>query len=51
MIEDADKAVARLTVPTTRLFRLGDMQVILAVTDQSDIPMTRYRRVVIDVAS
>lgn len=51
VIEDADKAVARLTVPTTRLFRLGDMQVILAVTDQSDTPMTRYRRVVIDVTS
>ena len=48
-IDDADQAVARLTVPDTRLFRMGQMQVVLAVTDRGDPPITRYRRVVIDV--
>ena len=48
-IEGADTAIARLTVPDSRLFRLGDMQVVLAVTDQGSPPITRYRRVVIDV--
>lgn len=48
-IEDADKATARLIVPTTRLFRMGELQVIVAVTDRADPPITRYRRVVIDV--
>ncbi len=48
-IENADQSEARLLAPTTRLFHLGDLQVILAVTDQGTPPMTRYRRVVIDV--
>ena len=48
-IEAANEAVARLTVPDSRLFRLGEIQVVLAVTDQADPPITRYRRVVIDV--
>lgn len=48
-IADADKATARLTVPTARLFRMGEMHVIVAVTDQGTPAITRYRRVIIDV--
>ena len=48
-IEDADKAEARLIVPDSRLFRMGEMHVILAVTDQGAPALTRYRRVIIDV--
>lgn len=50
-IEGADKAVAKLTVPNSRVFRSGQMQVILAVTDApaNKPPITRYRRAVIDV--
>ena len=48
-IEDADKAQARLTVPDSRLFRMGELHVILAVTDAGTPALTRYRRVVIDV--
>jgi hypothetical protein len=48
-IEDADRAAARLIVPNTRLFRMGEIHVVLAVTDQADPPITRYRRVVVDV--
>lgn len=50
VIQDADKLTASLTVPTSRLFRLGDIQVVLAVTDKAEPPMTRYRRVAIAVA-
>lgn len=49
LIEDADKANTRLVVPTTRLFRLGELHVVLAVTDKAEPPITRYRRVVVDV--
>ncbi len=48
-IDDADRSVANLHVPTDRLFRLGEMHVILAVTDQGSPALTRYRRVIIDV--
>jgi hypothetical protein len=48
-IENADQAEARLVVPESRLFRLGEMHVILAVTDQGAPALTRYRRVVVDV--
>lgn len=48
-IEGADQAVATLTVPNSRLFRMGEMHVILAVTDKAEPPLTRYRRVIIDV--
>lgn len=48
-IEDADDANARLIVPDTRLFHLGEIHAIVAVTDEADPPMTRYRRVVVDV--
>lgn len=48
-IENADQAVARLKTPDSRLFRFGEMQVVLAVTDDAEPPITRYRRVAIDI--
>jgi hypothetical protein len=48
-IENADSANATLIVPDSRLFRLGEIHVILAVTDSGAPPITRYRRVVVDV--
>ncbi len=48
-IENADQVAARLTVPTDRVFRLGEMHVIVAVTDNGTPALTRYQRVIIDV--
>lgn len=48
-IENADQAQARLIVPDSRLFRMGEMHVVLAVTDQGAPALTRYRRMIIDV--
>lgn len=48
-IENADQARARLLTPDSRLFRMGEMHVILAVTDRGGPPLTRYRRVIVDV--
>jgi hypothetical protein len=48
-IRDHDKVKASFTVPTDRVLRNGTLHVILAVTDQGRPPLTRYRRVIIDV--
>lgn len=48
-IENADQAQARLIIPDSRLFRMGEMHVILAVTDRGAPALTRYRRVIVDV--
>ncbi len=48
-IEDSDKAKARFTVPTERVFRNGTIHIILAVTDKGQPPLTRYKRVIIRV--
>lgn len=49
-VEDADKAGAWFTAPTTRVLRYGTMHIILAVTDSGTPPLTRYARVIVDVA-
>ena len=49
LIEDANQAKAWFTVPTNRVLRNGTMHIILAVTDQGSPPLTRYRRVIVDV--
>lgn len=48
-IEDANKKEACLVTPDSRLFRLGEIHVILTVTDQADPPITRCRRINVDV--
>lgn len=48
-IEDADKINAWFTVPTSRVFKNGTMHIILAVTDQGKLPLTRYQRVIVTV--
>lgn len=48
-IEDGDKAKAWFTVPTSRVFRLGTLHVVVAVTDNGTPALTRYKRVIIDV--
>lgn len=49
VIHDADQAEAWFEVPTERVFRLGTMHIIVAVTDQGSPPLTRYKRVIVDV--
>lgn len=49
VIHDADQAEAWFEVPTERVFRLGTMHIIVAVTDQGTPPLTRYKRVIVDV--
>ncbi|MGA8205344.1 MAG: nucleoside hydrolase-like domain-containing protein [Woeseiaceae bacterium] len=49
VIEDADHPNAWFTVPTERVLRNGTMHIILAVTDDGSPPLTRYRRVIVDV--
>jgi hypothetical protein len=48
-IEDADRAKARFTVPA-RSGRPGTMHIIVAVTDNGTPRLTRYQRVIIEVA-
>ena len=48
-IENADQAKAAFVVPP-RPLRSGTIHVILAVTDKGAPPLTRYRRVIVDVA-
>ena len=51
-IVDFDKPKASLTVKTARVVPpgTGTMHIILAVTDRGSPPLTRYQRVIIDVA-
>lgn len=49
-IEDADKAKAWFTVPTSRVFRTGTLHIVVAVTDSGTPALTRYKRVIVDVA-
>lgn len=49
-IEDAYKAKAWFTVPTNRVFRTGSLHVLVAVTDSGTPALTRYKRVIINVA-
>ena len=49
-IEHADQPHAWFTVPTSRVLRNGTMHIILVVTDNGSPPLTRYRRVIVDVA-
>ena len=48
-IYEADRPEAWFTVPTNRVLRNGTMHIILAVTDRGSPPLTRYRRVIVDV--
>ena len=48
-IDSADKQIASFTVPT-RFGKAGTMHIILAVTDNGAPALTRYQRVIIDVA-
>ncbi len=50
-IEDADKSDAWFTVPSSRVMPpgTGTMHIILAVTDDGSPPLTRYRRVIVNV--
>ncbi|BET66980.1 DUF1593 domain-containing protein [Opitutales bacterium ASA1] len=49
VIENADQADATLLVPPRRYMRLGDIHVILAVTDRGTPALTRYQRVIVTV--
>ncbi|MNC57120.1 hypothetical protein D3C75_1067600 [compost metagenome] len=49
VIHDAYKERAWFTVPTERVFRNGTMHIILAVTDKGAPPLTRYKRVIVNV--
>ena len=49
-IEDANKPDAWFTVPNTRVLRNGTMHLILAVTDHGAPPLTRYQRVIVNIA-
>ena len=50
-IEDAEQSEAWFTVPTRRVMPpgTGTIHIILAVTDTGAPPLTRYRRVIVDV--
>lgn len=49
-IRNFDQAKAWFNVPTGRVLRNGTMHIILAVTDHGTPRLTRYQRVIIDVA-
>ncbi|KAF0172755.1 MAG: hypothetical protein FD161_3975 [Limisphaerales bacterium] len=49
-VEDADKPDAWFLVPNSRVLRNGTMHFILAVTDKGTPPLTRYERVIVNVA-
>lgn len=48
-IENADQAHAVLEIPSKRIFHLGDIHVILSVTDNGAPALTRYKRLIITV--
>ena len=49
-IKNFDQPRASFTVPTSRVLRNGTMHVILAVTDHGTPRLTRYQRVIVNVA-
>jgi len=49
-IEGAEGPVARISIPAHRVFNLGTIHIILAVTDCGKPALTRYQRVIIDVS-
>ena len=49
-IENADQREATLLVPARRPMHLGDIHVILAVTDHGTPTLTRYERMIVTVA-
>lgn len=52
-IRDANRPKASFTVPANRVMPpgTGTMHIILAVTDQGTPPLTRYRRVIVNVGN
>jgi hypothetical protein len=50
-IKNANKREASFKVPTKRVLRNGKMHIILAVTDNGTPRLTRYKRVIVDVAA
>ena len=48
-IQDADKPVAWFTIPTERVYCIGTIHIILAVTDHGTPAITRYKRVIVTV--
>jgi hypothetical protein len=48
-INDADKSKAWFEVPTKRVLRNGTLHIILAVTDDGEPALTRYKRVIVNV--
>ncbi|PTY07916.1 hypothetical protein DB347_06730 [Opitutaceae bacterium EW11] len=48
-IDNADQPHASFRVPTGNVLRDGTLHVILAVTDNGNPPLTRYRRVIVTV--
>jgi len=49
-IDGADQPRAAFVVPKDRVLRAGTMHIILAVTDRGSPPLTRYRRVIVEVS-
>lgn len=49
-IENADQARASFVVPTRRVLRNGTMHFVVAVTDTGTPALTRYQRVIVNVA-
>lgn len=49
-IEQSDQANAWFNAPTGGLRRTGTLHLILAVTDDGTPPLTRYRRVIVEVS-
>lgn len=50
VIDNADSAKASFVVPRNRVFPAGTMHLIVAVTDKGSPTLTRYGRVIVDVA-
>ena len=48
-IENDDNPDAYFVVPTKRVLRYGTMHIILAVTDNGNPNLTRYKRVIVTV--
>lgn len=49
-IRNFDQPKATLVIPTGRVLRNGSLHVILAVTDHGTPRLTRYQRVIVNVA-
>lgn len=48
-IADSDRPRASFVVPAGRVLRSGTMHIVLAVTDRGSPPLTRYKRVIVEV--